>query len=121
MESSYRIRAVHHNPDTVDRGLFQLNSRSFPRLSEKEFFDPYINARYGLAHLRYCLGVGESEVIALAMYNAGIHGVTRGTPFSTLKHVARIVEYKGELEDRFQRRLFQADSVARLSRSAGNF
>jgi soluble lytic murein transglycosylase-like protein len=97
-ESDFRTKAVSRNRGSVDRGLFQLNSRSFPALREEDFYNPRINARYGLSHLRYCLQVGESEVVALAMYNAGINRVRAGTPYSTLQHVAQVFEYRKQLD-----------------------
>jgi len=41
-ESRYNPRAVNrtNSNKTVDRGLFQLNSASFPDLKEQDFFDP---------------------------------------------------------------------------------
>lgn len=121
VESSFDATATNINSRSVDRGLFQLNSRTFPALKEGEFYDPHTNARYGLGHLRYCLNVGGNEIVALAMYNAGTHGVTQGTPYSTLHYVARIVGYRNQLEQQFESRLFQADNLVRLSRLSGYF
>lgn len=78
MESRYNPGAVNHNSSSVDRGLFQLNSRSFPTVSVEEFFDPSLNSRLGLEYLRQCLDAGETEIVALAMYNAGRTRVSRG-------------------------------------------
>jgi hypothetical protein len=104
-ESRYNPRALNRaNRDkTSDRGLFQLNSASFPRLSEAELFDPAINAYYGLSHLRWCLDTGGSEVAGLAMYNAGTGRVRGGgTPKNTLDYVSRIQESRRKIEDLFQ-------------------
>jgi hypothetical protein len=93
-ESRYRPRAIntHNRNGSIDRGLFQLNSRSFPKLSETDFFDPRINTWYGIAHLRWCLDAGGSETVALAMYNAGAVRVnTNGTPKATLEYVGRVL------------------------------
>jgi len=119
-ESRYKIRAVNRNAGSIDRGLFQLNSRTFPVLEEGDFYNPEINARHGLAHLRFCLNEGKSEIVALAMYNAGTYGVIRGTPYSTLKYVAQLMEYKENLEDKFQREVLRADRVVTLSGIAGD-
>jgi hypothetical protein len=113
-ESSFRIRALNRNSDSVDRGLFQLNSRSFPHLEEEQFYNPWINAEYGLAHFRYCLDVGKSELIALAMYNAGVNRVRRATPYSTLHHVARILDNQMELVESFDRMLKDNVEIARV-------
>ena len=98
----------------MDRGLFQLNSRSFPNLSIEEFYDPAINARQGIAHLSYCLDEGRNEVAALAIYNAGAGRVSKGgTPRKTLDYIARITNYADNLKD-----LFEAQVVARKLASA---
>ncbi|MDR3191480.1 MAG: lytic transglycosylase domain-containing protein [Treponema sp.] len=104
-ESRYRPRAVNANNrnGSVDRGLFQLNSRSFPKLSETDFFDPRINTWYGLAHLRWCLDTGGSEVVALAMYNAGTVRVNaNGTPRATLEYAGRVLNSCRKIDGFFE-------------------
>lgn len=102
VESRYNPMAINRNSSSLDRGLFQLNSRSFPELDEEDFFSIEVNSKYGMAYLRYCLDVGENEFVALAMYNAGRHRVTnRGAPVSTLEYISRIVDYQERLEERF--------------------
>ncbi|QQO10519.1 transglycosylase SLT domain-containing protein [Breznakiella homolactica] len=102
-ESRFNPRAVNRNGnESIDRGLFQLNSESFPNLSEADFFDPGINTRYGLAHLRWCLDAAQSDVAGIAMYNAGFSRVrTGGTPKVTLDYVSRILEFRQGVEDLF--------------------
>ncbi|MDR2515892.1 MAG: lytic transglycosylase domain-containing protein [Spirochaetaceae bacterium] len=101
-ESRFNHKAVNtaNRDRSVDRGLFQLNSRSFPALTEEEFFDPWLSARYGLAHLRYCLDRGGSIVSGLAMYNAGTGRVATGdgTPKRTLDYVSRILDTRKRIE-----------------------
>lgn len=98
-ESAFRPYAVNKNRNSIDRGLFQLNSRSFPHLKEEDFFDPEINVPLGVAYLRYCLDIGGNEVAALAMYNAGPNRVKDNrTPNMTLNYISKIQEYKGHLE-----------------------
>ncbi|RKX91661.1 MAG: lytic transglycosylase [Spirochaetes bacterium] len=97
-ESSFNPSAVNRNSASVDRGLFQLNSRSFPRLSEAEFFDPEINTRLGLSYLRDCLEQGGNVVVGLAMYNAGRTRVkNQGTPRMTLDYIAKIMSLQSEI------------------------
>ena len=87
---------------SIDRGIFQLNNRSFPRLDVQAFFNPELNAYYGMSHLRYCLDAGGTEIAALAMYNAGTGRVRNtGTPKTTLDYVSRILENRREIENRF--------------------
>jgi hypothetical protein len=72
-ESRFNPTAVNrtNRNGSIDRGLFQLNNFSFPKLKETDFFNPSVNAYYGMAHLRWCLDAGGSVVAGLAMYNAG--------------------------------------------------
>jgi hypothetical protein len=89
--------------ESIDRGLFQLNDRSFPRLEVQAFFNPETNAWYAMNHLRHCLDTGGTEVAALAMYNAGTNRVRGvGTHKVTLDYVSRILENRWEIEDRFR-------------------
>ena len=102
--TNYRRHYVNKNTNaSIDRGLFQLNNNSFPDLIEEEYFDPYISAKYGLAHLRFCLDTAGNEVAALAMYNAGTRRVKIGeTPQVTLNYVSKIMDYKDGLDDLFE-------------------
>jgi hypothetical protein len=104
-ESRYNPQAVNrkNRNETVDRGLFQLNCRSFPRLTEEDFFNPSVNAYYAMAHLRWCLDTAGSEVAGLAMYNAGTTRVRQGgTPKNTLDYVSRVLEYQNRVEEFFR-------------------
>ncbi|WP_455160416.1 transglycosylase SLT domain-containing protein [Treponema lecithinolyticum] len=102
-ESRYKINAVNGNTNaSIDRGLFQLNSESFPGFSEDDFFNPYVSAKQGLAFLRYCLDTGGNEIAALAMYNAGTRRVrNNGTPHMTLNYISNIMTYQRGLENMF--------------------
>lgn len=102
-ESRFKVRAYNVNTNgTVDRGLFQLNSSSFPFLTEGEFFNPSTSAYYGLSHLNYCIGLGGNEIAGLAMYNAGQGKVRNsGTPYSTLNYIYSIESYKEKIEQNF--------------------
>jgi soluble lytic murein transglycosylase-like protein len=111
-ESRFNSLAVNraNRNRTVDRGLFQLNNESFPKLREADFFNPGTNAYYGMAHLRWCLDAGGSVVAGLAMYNAGTNRVNAGTtPRHTLDHVSRILDFQNGIES-----LFQVEYVQRL-------
>jgi soluble lytic murein transglycosylase-like protein len=103
-ESFFNPRAVNRNANnSIDRGLFQLNSASFPSLTVEDFFSPPVNIRYGLAHLKMCLDQAGSEVAALAMYNAGLSRVRAGgTPERTLNYINRILGYRQGIEELFR-------------------
>lgn len=108
-ESQFHPRAINRNAESVDRGLFQLNSKSFPNMTIEQFYDPILNARKGIAHLAYCLDEGGNEVAALAIYNAGYGRVSKGgTPRRTLDYISRITKYASNLEA-----LFEAQVLAR--------
>jgi len=101
-ESDFRIDAINRNGGSVDRGLFQLNSKSYPGLTLKDFYDPATNSRYGVSHLKGCLDDAGNEVAALAMYNAGNGRVARdATPQRTLNYVSRILSYKANIAGLF--------------------
>jgi hypothetical protein len=87
---------------SIDRGLFQLNSRSFPHLELQAYFSPEVNSWHGMSHLRYCLDTGRTEIAALAMYNAGTGRVAvSGAPKATLDYISRILENKNKIENSF--------------------
>jgi soluble lytic murein transglycosylase-like protein len=105
-ESGFNVRAVNKNGDSVDRGLFQLNSLAFPAVKAEEAFDPATSARYGLSHLAWFLQAGGNEVAALAMYNAGKNRVEKiGTPKRTLDYIFRITGYRDRISNLFAARV----------------
>lgn len=103
-ESSYNVRAINRNANnSIDRGLFQLNSNSFPSLGETDFYDANTSARYGLSHLKFCISAAGNEVSALAMYNAGTQRVrSNKTPLTTLNYIGKILTYQRMLEQLFE-------------------
>jgi Transglycosylase SLT domain. len=111
-ESRYQPKAMNKNAGSTDRGLFQLNNRAFPKLTERDFYNPAVNARYGLTHLSYCIDLSGNEVTALAMYNAGTTKVTSDkTPKRTLDYVSRILSYREGLETLFNQQVASRYSI----------
>jgi len=111
-ESQFNPNAVNRkNRDgSVDRGLFQLNNKSFPHLEITAFYGINSNARYGVGHLRTCLNAGGSEISALAMYNAGTGRVkSTGAPEVTLNYINRILENRRKIESRFHSKLIKEE------------
>jgi hypothetical protein len=111
-ESRFNPRAINcrNSDESIDRGLFQLNSRSFPNIEINVFFDVNHNARYGISHLKHCLNLGGNETAALAMYNAGTGRVRdTGTPRVTLDYIHRILENKRRIEKHFSEKLAKKD------------
>ena len=106
-ESGYNVNAINKNSNTTtDRGLFQLNSNTFQNLTEADFFDPYVSAKYGMSHLRFCINTAGNEVSALAMYNAGTGRVrSNRTPQVTLNYIGKIISYQKMLEELFNKQV----------------
>jgi len=91
-ESKFNPKAVSYNPTTIDRGLFQLNSRTFSRLSRKTVFDARSNAKQGLAFYKNAYAHLKSEEKALGYYNSGIGLLTdRSLPRSTQAYVKKVL------------------------------
>jgi hypothetical protein len=119
-ESRFNPRAVNQKNEngTIDRGLFQLNSSSFPNLETRAFFVPETNARFGMSHLRHCLDTGKTEISALAMYNAGTNRIrSTGAPKSTLDYIHRILENRRRIETQFKAQLL--DQLAEWNPEGG--
>jgi soluble lytic murein transglycosylase-like protein len=111
-ESRFNPNAINrqNRNGSVDRGLFQLNNRSFPHLDISSFYNIYFNARYGVGHLRHCLNSSGSEISALAMYNVGTGRVkSTGAPEVTLNYTSRILENRRKIESRFHFRLIKEE------------
>ncbi len=105
IESSYRPDAVNANRnDSIDRGLFQLNDRTFPSLSNDDFFHPETSAWYGIRHLSFALAQADGDFLtAVAIYNAGPSRVFNDEiPDSTQRYMRRIERYRDDLLDDFK-------------------
>jgi hypothetical protein len=110
-ESRFNPKALNQNATTTDRGLFQLNSSTFPQLSDSDAYDPSLNAKEGIKYFRHILDVSGNEVSALAMYNAGRTRVSqKGAPVITLDYISRILNYEKNIDS-----LFTAKVIARTS------
>jgi soluble lytic murein transglycosylase-like protein len=91
-ESHFNPRAVNYNDGTIDRGLFQLNSRTFSGLDRKTVFDPRANALRGLTYYKKAYVRLGSEERALGYYNSGIGLISERTlPRTTRAYVKKIL------------------------------
>ena len=98
-ESSGKPDALNKNIDpktgevkSVDRGLFQLNSKSYPNLTEDQAFQIETNAKYGIAHIRGALQYWGGNVRkALWAYNAGDNCITNGVPKRTINYANDVI------------------------------
>ncbi len=94
-ESSLNEKKYNINKNkSIDRGLFMLNSNSYPFLTKTQMYDPVINTKYGIAHIKKLLIKHNSIVTALATYNCG--SIERINPM-TFRHVSRILNKEKEL------------------------
>ncbi|MCL2758845.1 MAG: lytic transglycosylase domain-containing protein [Treponema sp.] len=119
-ESRFNPNAINrqNRNGSIDRGLFQLNSQSFPHLDVSVFYSINSNARYGVGYLNQCLSWGGSEISALAMYNAGAGRVrSTGAPEITLNYISRILENRRKIESRFHSRLIKEEEMRLNERS----
>lgn len=118
-ESKFSPTAVNYNGDSVDRGLYQLNSLSFPNLTPAEFYDPQLNAERGLHYLSSCLKSGGNEIVGLAMYNAGTTTVVAdGTPRTTLDYISTILRYEDGIISDFQSTVLRQSAALRVIKTA---
>jgi len=103
VESRYSPVAVNRNAASIDRGLFQLNSRTFRNLTEEDFFHPDTNTYHGIDYLAWCLEHTSTDWEAVAAYNGGLSRVRAGRiPQTTLVYVERIRQFRTRLDDRFR-------------------
>ncbi|MCK7517974.1 MAG: lytic transglycosylase domain-containing protein [Ignavibacteriales bacterium] len=111
-ESQFQPRAINRNADSVDRGLFQLNSKSFPNMTIEQFYDPALNARKGIAHLAYCLDEGGTRWPPWLSTTRDSGGSPRGNPRKTLDYISRITKYASNLETLFEARVLARQVAA---------
>lgn len=95
-ESSLNERVYNQNERSIDRGLFQLNNKSYPFLTKDQFYDPIVNTKYGIAHLKEEFRKTGSYEVSLVNYNCGnINRINVGT----FEHVVRILNKEKELNE----------------------
>lgn len=98
-ESRFQHQAVNYNSTSVDRGLFQLNSLTYPQYTDEHFFDVEWNIRMGVRHYATELAVVDgNHQYALHAYNAG-RARRYNPPRSTQIYARRILERAQEYRD----------------------
>lgn len=101
-ESRFNPNALNRNPSSIDRGLFQLNSLTFPEMTDMQAYDPIFNAKEGVKYFKHVLEISGNEVSALAMYNAGRTRVSNtGAPVTTLGYISRVLNYEKNIDSLF--------------------
>jgi hypothetical protein len=66
----YAYNARNKN-GSIDRGIFQLNSYSYPNMKRSEFYDVDKNIETGIKHIKSAMKKGKSEYAGLSIYNCG--------------------------------------------------
>ncbi|OHD11385.1 MAG: hypothetical protein A2Z96_03260 [Spirochaetes bacterium GWB1_48_6] len=118
-ESEFNPKALGYNSNSRDYGLFQLNSRTYPKLKPEQAFNPFVNAQYGASHLRASLEMSTNPAEALAIYNAGPKRVQQGLiPHSTRTYVKKIISLKNEYETQFMDLMFSEKLLAQGIKSS---
>jgi hypothetical protein len=106
-ESRFVVDAKNINPNgSIDRGLFQLNSRFYTlelikeAKTEKEIYYPYINVKYGIEHLGDELRFWQNRkdpdylIKSLMSYNCGRDKVlSNNVPVNTYIHAYKMMTY----------------------------
>jgi len=119
-ESRFNPNAINrqNRNGSIDRGLFQLNDRSFPNLEIITFYNINHNAHHGIGYLRHCLDSSDSIISALAMYNAGAGRIkSTGAPEVTLNYISRILDNRDKIESRFNSRLIYENEMRFITAS----
>ena len=98
VESNFDSNAVNYNKNgSVDRGLCQLNSNSFPELSNAQFFNEYVNISKSVEYMSFLLSMyNNDEKMAIYAYNCGFNRVNAGNvPNSTKGYFKKISAFRG--------------------------
>jgi hypothetical protein len=114
VESGFLVYALNYNKlsKSYDVGIFELNTKSYTKYSIKQLYNPELNIKLGLEHLRWSLNKANNNVIkALSFYNAGYWKTTNymvGT--STLDYINKIMLEKEIIESELIKRNFLASN-----------
>ena len=106
-ESNFDPNAVNINYDeegqitSVDRGIFQLNSKSFPQLTEEQMFNYKTNIYYGVSYLHYCIESFDTDSDSLIAYNAGHSNVLK---VRSTSYTQDILSTQSSLDDLFNQK-----------------
>ena len=103
--SAINPNAINYNYNgSVDRGLCQLNNKTFPNLSKQDFYNPETNIKLAASFLNWCLRNSDYNLVrALAYYNAGWGNVTNENVGDlTLNYIQKITTYKKTFDDELE-------------------
>ena len=104
VESKFNPYAKNHNSNgSIDRGLLQLNNKTFSDLTSDEFYEPEINIKKGVEFINWCLKKSDNNLIkALAYYNAGFGKVSnKNVGEATLDYINKVLTHLQNIESSF--------------------
>ncbi|HBD96500.1 MAG: hypothetical protein A2015_15705 [Spirochaetes bacterium GWF1_31_7] len=97
VESNFNPLAINHNKNySTDRGLCQLNNKTFPHYKVGDFYNAELNIKTGAEFLKWCIDNADNNlVMALAYYNAGYGNVSKENVGDlTLSYINKILGHK---------------------------
>jgi soluble lytic murein transglycosylase-like protein len=97
-ESQFNPRAVGRNSNSIDYGLWQLNSITFYKTPEKQMFDVMNNCRLGAQYLRSKYNDHLRWEKAILAYNCG--SITR-VPESSISYLCDILKLEEDISEQF--------------------
>lgn len=102
-ESHMNPKAVNYNEETVDRGLFQLNSATFAEWEEDDFFDIRKNVDGGVHYLSdLAKQFANNNILIIYGYNAGVGRIAQGSIYhKTIIHTEHILNDERYLDQQF--------------------
>lgn len=96
-ESLFDPKAININSNgTTDKGVMQLNSRTFPYLTEREIMNVSCNIHNGCGLLEHLYNVYNGNLVKIIMaYNAGEGAVNSGhIPQKTINYLNEVLKNK---------------------------
>ena len=100
-ESQFDPHAVGQNVHSTDYGLWQLNSITFYKLSQKQMFDPMNNCKLGAQYLRSRYDEHLAWEKAILSYNCG--GIS-SVPEATVNYLCDVLKLEEDLSSMFIQR-----------------
>ncbi len=101
-ESNFDVKAFNSKNEnrSVDSGLMQLNSFTFPGLTIDQLFDIECNIFNGAKHLKVLLDkYNGNEILAVSAYNCGEWRVdNEKIKMNSLNYASNVINYKNYLK-----------------------
>jgi soluble lytic murein transglycosylase-like protein len=105
-ESRFNPKAINYNENgSIDKGVMQLNSYSFPHLSDKELYDIEYNIIIGSKHFAELMKEFDgNQLLSICAYNCGSWTVKNNkVPTKTLVYANKVMNNKMKFEFQYER------------------